>query len=85
MRKAILMGNAIQLTWRPLIRKGKAKIWIATTNNFKEGGKDDYKLIKEVPVADGKAIIDIKNIPSGFYKIVMEFPYNFLNRWIIKK
>ncbi|MES2848605.1 MAG: alkaline phosphatase family protein [Bacteroidota bacterium] len=83
--KAIQLGNSIQLTWRPLFTKGKAKIWMATTNNFKEGGNDDYKLVKEVSIADGKAIIDIKNMPSGFYKIVMEFPHNFINRWIIKK
>jgi Type I phosphodiesterase / nucleotide pyrophosphatase len=83
--KAILIGNAIQATWRPLTAKGRAKIWLATTNNFKEGGNDEYKLVKEVPVADGKAIIDIKNMPSGFYKIVIEFPHNFLNRWVIKK
>lgn len=83
--KAIILGNAIQATWRPLIKKGMVKIWIATTNNFKQGGSDDYQLVKEVPVADGKAIVDIKNMPSGFYKIVMEFPHNLLNRWVIKK
>ncbi len=83
--KAILIGNAIQATWRPLSKKGMAKIWIATTNNFKQGGNDDYQLVKEVPVADGKAIIDIKKIPSDFYKIVIELPYNFLNRWVVIK
>lgn len=83
--KAIQMGNAIQATWRPLITKGAAKIWVATTNNFKQGGVDEYKFVKEVPIADGKAMVDIKNMPSGFYKIVIEFPYNFLNSWIVKK
>ena len=29
-------------------KEGKAKIWLATTNNFKTGGKDDYKLMTEV-------------------------------------
>lgn len=83
--KAIQIGNAIHVTWRPLIVKGMAKVWITTTNNFKQGGKDDYEMIKEVPVEDGKAIIEIKTKPSDFYKIVIEFPYNFLNRWVIKK
>lgn len=83
--KATKMGNAIEATWRPLSTKGKAKIWLATTNNFKQGSKDQYQLVKEVPIADGKVIINIKNTPSDFYKVVIELPYNFLNRWVIKK
>lgn len=83
--KAMLMGNAVQVSWKPVADKGKAKIWFATTNNFKQGENDIYQLVKEVPVADGKAIIDIKQMPSDFYKIAIEFPYNFLNSWIIIK
>lgn len=83
--KAILIGNAIQATWRPVVSKGMAKIWLATTNNFKQGNNDAYQLVKEVPVTDGKAIIDIKKMPSDFYKIVIELPYNFLNSWVIIK
>ena len=64
---------------------GKAKIWLATNNHFKTGGKDDYKLMAEVPVANGKATISVKDMPSDFYKIVIEAPYNFLNRWIVVK
>jgi hypothetical protein len=43
------------------------------------------KFITEVPVTDGKARIDVKQFPSDFYKVVLEAPYNFLNRWIIVK
>ena len=64
---------------------GKAKIWLATSNNFKTGDRDDYKLMAEVPVANGKATISVKDMPSDFYKIVIEAPYNFLNRWIVVK
>ena len=67
------------------VGRGKAKIWLATTNHFKTGGKDDYKLMAEVPVANGKAMISVKDMPSDFYKIVIEAPYNFLNRWIVVK
>ena len=67
------------------VGRGKAKIWLATNNNFKTGGKDDYKLMAEVPVANGKATISVKDMPSDFYKIVIEAPYNFLNRWIVVK
>ena len=38
------------------------------TNNFKTGGKDEYHLLKEVPLRSQQAIIDLKNFPSTFYK-----------------
>jgi predicted AlkP superfamily pyrophosphatase or phosphodiesterase len=82
---AALKGNTIQITWKPVDKTGIAKIWITTTNHFKEGGKDEYKQLKQVPVANGKASIDVKDMPSDFYKLVIELPYNFLNRWIIVK
>jgi hypothetical protein len=80
---AHLKDHTIEIKWRPLNPMGKAKIWLATTNKFKSGGKDEYRLIQEVPVSGGGATIDVKNIPSDFYKVVMEMPYNYLNRWII--
>ena len=85
MQKPDLMNDAIEIKWNVINKEGKAKIWLATTNNFKTGGKDEYKLVAEVPVADGKARIDVKQIPSDFYKIVIEMPYNFLNRWVVVK
>jgi len=83
--KASIKNNSLEIKWNVINKEGKAKIWMATTNNFKTGGHDDYKLVGEVPVATGKAIVDIKQTPSGFYKIVIEMPYNFLNRWILVK
>jgi predicted AlkP superfamily pyrophosphatase or phosphodiesterase len=83
--KASIKNNSLEIKWNVINKEGKAKIWMATTNNFKTGRKDDYKLVAEVPVAAGKAIVDTKQIPSDFYKIVIEMPYNFLNRWIMIK
>jgi len=83
--KADLVNDAIEVKWKVINKEGKTKIWLATTNNFKTGGKDDYKLISEVPVADGQARIDIRQLPSDFYKVVIETPNNLLNRWVIVK
>jgi predicted AlkP superfamily pyrophosphatase or phosphodiesterase len=83
--KASIKNNSLEIKWNVINKEGKAKIWMATTNNFKTGRKDDYKLVAEVPVAAGKAIVDIKKTPSAFYKIIIEMPYNFLNRWIMIK
>ncbi len=82
---ATLNNKNIQLSWKVAAPKGQAKIWIATTNRFKEGGKDKYTLVKQVPVAAGKTTIDVGKMPSDFYKVVIEMPHNYLNRWIIVK
>lgn len=83
--KATREGNRLHISWNVVNRKGKARILVATTNHFKSGGKDDYKVMATVPVRKGNAIIDITNLPSDFYKIVVELPHNMLNRWIIVK
>jgi len=83
--KAELTKDVIEVKWNVISQEGKAKIWLTTTNNFKMGGKDDYKLMAEVPVANGETRIDLKQLSSEFYKVVIETPYNFLNRWIIVK
>lgn len=84
--EATLNNGVINVNWKVQQKEGLAKIWLATTNHFKSGGKDNYQWIKEVSVAGGKATVDVKNIPSDFYKLVIEMPYNFLNTWIeVKK
>lgn len=83
--EAVLKDDIIEIKWHVINNEGKAKVWMATTNNFKTGGKDDYKLMNEVAVSSGFAKINVKNTSSDFYKIVIEMPYNFLNRWVIVK
>lgn len=81
---AILKNNKILLNWKVLNKAGMVKIWISTTNHFENGGNDNYKLMAEVPVSKASAKIDVRENPSDFYKVVLEFPYNFLNRWVLK-
>ncbi|HMK19047.1 MAG TPA: alkaline phosphatase family protein [Chitinophagaceae bacterium] len=83
--KTSIKNNSLEIKWNVINKEGKAKIWMTSTNNFKTGGHDNYKLVAEVPVAGGKAIVDTKQTPSNFYKIVIEMPYNILNRWILVK
>lgn len=75
----------LDLHWKAYEKDGNLKIWLATTNNFKTGGKDEYKLLAEVPVAQQSAALGIGSMPSGFYKIVLEAPFNTVNRWIVSK
>ena len=83
--KAVLVHGSIEVEWTVINKDGKAKIWLAGSNNFKTGGKDQYHLIAEMPVASGAIRLNIKEFQTDFYKVVIEMPYNFLNRWVMVK
>jgi predicted AlkP superfamily pyrophosphatase or phosphodiesterase len=83
--KAVLLDSGkIEVKWKALEQKGNVKIWLATTNNFKTGGKDVYKQVGSAALTAESAVIDVSKTPSEFYKIVIEAPNNMLNRWIVK-
>lgn len=82
---AMLNNGKLRVSWKALSKKGNAKIWLATTNHFKEGSKDEYSLVATVPLAKQEAVIDVKDKPSSFYKIVVEAPENMLNRWVVER
>lgn len=77
-------GDQINVTWKSVEKDGDVKVWLSTTNKFEEGGSDQYLLMKEVPVKDEKVVLDVKKLPKGFYKIVVEGKYNTVNRWIVE-
>lgn len=82
---ATLDNESLKLTWKAAEKKGKVKIWVTTTNHFNTGGHDTYKLLGEVPLQQEQANINVKDMPSGFYKVVMEGPDNMVNRWVGKE
>jgi len=82
---AELTEGKIKITWKAEDKSGDAKIWISTTNQFKEGGKDEYKLVTTVPVTKQEAVIDVSKMTSNFYKVVIGMKGNMLNRWVIVK
>ena len=84
-RSVLAKDGAIETEWTVLDKAGTARIWLASSNNFKTGGKDQYHLITEMPVASGAIRIDPKELRADFYKVVIEMPHNFLNTWIIIK
>jgi hypothetical protein len=77
-------NNEALIQWKANEKNGDVKIFVATTNNFKSGGKDEYHLIKQVPVKDEKTSIDLKGMPSSFYKFFLEGANNNVNRWLIQ-
>ena len=80
--KADRKGDKIVVTWEAIDPSGKVIVQISTTNNFYEGGKDEYETISETEVANGKYIIDISKMNSSFYKILLKAPNNWTNRWV---
>lgn len=80
--QARIENGKIKVAWKAVKKRGRMKIWLSTTNNFKTGGEDDYRLVAQVPVKQEGATIDIGQHPS-FAKIAFEAPGNFLNRWIV--
>jgi predicted AlkP superfamily pyrophosphatase or phosphodiesterase len=77
--------GGIDITWKALIPEGKLKIWVTKTNNFKNGGKDDYELLAEVPVSDRHKYLKLSDPSANFYKVVLEAPHNSLNKWIVQE
>ena len=77
--------NKLDLTWQPYDTTGTVKIWLTTTNHIKEGGKDNYELVAEVPICQKYYDIDLTNKKSDFYKVVLEGKYNCSNAWQVNK
>jgi predicted AlkP superfamily pyrophosphatase or phosphodiesterase len=78
-------NGKLNIRWKAFEKVGNLKIWLTTTDHFKTGGKDDYKLLAEVPVSQQSAVLGIGSTPSSFYKIVLEAPLNTVNRWVLVK
>ncbi|MGE7777633.1 alkaline phosphatase family protein [Chitinophaga sp. NPDC101104] len=73
--------DVLDISWINPDPGGNVKIWVTTTNNYKTGGTDEYKLLAEVPAAQGHAVVNVKELPSKFYKVVLEGKENTVNRW----
>lgn len=73
----------LDVSWKAMREKGNVKIYVSATNNYKDGTADDYHLVAEVPVTQEHALISVKNLPSAFYKVVIEGELNTVNRWVI--
>ena len=85
--KASKAQNKITVEWTAFATKGKVKILLTGTNNFKGkglAGKDDYVLLGEFDVSKRKAEVTIPKALMGkeMYKIVIEGEHNSLNRWV---
>ncbi|SEO31954.1 Type I phosphodiesterase / nucleotide pyrophosphatase [Mucilaginibacter gossypiicola] len=80
--KVNYIQDHLDISWRALEKTGKVKVWLATTNNFKTSGKDEYHLLGEVDLTQQHYFADLKDYPSEFYKIIVEGADNSVNKWV---
>ncbi len=80
--RATLADGKLAVRWKALDRAGTVKVWFTETNHFSRGGKDDYRLLAEVPVADESVTVAVSSLPPGPCKIVLEGLHNVVNRWL---
>jgi predicted AlkP superfamily pyrophosphatase or phosphodiesterase len=81
--QVIYVHGLLDISWKALNEKGNAKIWIAVTNDYKKGKLDNYKLLATIPVGQEHCLVPVVDLPSSFYKVVIEAPFNTVNRWVI--
>jgi predicted AlkP superfamily pyrophosphatase or phosphodiesterase len=74
-------NDKVVLTWRAIDKSGsdKAEVYVTETNNFKDGGKDEYKKVGEVPVS--QETFDL-TLDGSFHKILLKTPRQYANVWI---
>ncbi|CAF0923258.1 unnamed protein product [Adineta steineri] len=80
-----LNGNNLTIKWKTLNKTGNVKIWLSTTNLFKDGSIDNYTLIGNVSIENEIATFNIEKYVSNFYKIILDGEYNMVNKWISRK
>jgi len=78
-------NDKLIIGWKAIAKTGHVKVWVALTNEFKKGGKDQYTLLGTFPVTAQKAGLNFADKPSAFYKIVLQGDNNTANYWVDKK
>jgi len=77
--------DKLDISWKALDEGGKVKIWVSTTNTFKEGKRDNYQLMAEVLVNNEHTVLDVSKARSPFYKVVAEGPFNSVSKWYVEE
>lgn len=77
--------NQVTLRWKCDSCTDDARIYMACSNNYKEGGKDEWIEIGHVDAGVNEYVVDLAKYPSSkFYKFVVKTPSTILTRWLHK-
>ena len=81
---ATRQDGKIVVEWESYVNDNrKLEIYIAATNNFKKGDKDEYLKVAEVPIKQQRFPVSFKS-SSTFFKVIIKTPNQALNTWIGK-
>jgi hypothetical protein len=82
---ATYADGKLTVRWQALDQSGTVKIWLSETNHYQQGGRDEYRLLGEVPVSARKATAIMAPLPTGFCKVVLQGTHNAVNGWVFVK
>jgi predicted AlkP superfamily pyrophosphatase or phosphodiesterase len=83
-----LQGKTLKLSWHPFASNEEAQVLLATTNNYKTGGQDQYQEIVRIAFWSGYFETELTEEQlaaferSGFMKVLIKTPSNRANYWI---
>ena len=79
--------NKVILKWQTLApTTNNAEVYVSSTNNYREGGKDTWQLIGSAKASDCTYTVDLDTLPkSKLYKFVVVTPSNHITRWFTHK
>ena len=79
--KTKLIDGSLEIIWKNKTAINEyGTLYLANTNDFANGGEDDYKVIGEVALEKERFVVPLDSL-SGFYKIVLKTPNTTLNTW----
>ena len=82
--KAEKNGNQIKITWDNY-DNAPVDIYLSVTDNFKEGGKDEWKKTGTVNANQKMFVFDTSGRESEFYKFSLRGKHNMLPVWVQTK
>lgn len=77
-------NDSLFVKWKQGIEGRNLIIRAATTNYAKTGSEDAYTTLFTAPLSKGQATVSLKQMPSGFYKVVLQSKDETFNYWIQK-
>jgi len=79
--KAEKTGNQIRITWDNY-DDSPVDIFLSVTNNFKDGGKDEWEKVGTIKASQELFVFDCSDQESEFYKFSLRSKHNMLPVWI---
>ena len=79
--KAHKTGNLINITWDNY-DNSPVDIYLTHTNNFKYGGKDEWKKVGTINADQKKFVLDTSGQEASFYKFSLRAKHNMLPVWV---